>query len=647
MKVHLLDRPIGWLPMLGLGFSLCWLVITASQQANAAQSWQHQTVINANTLGLYSTLVLDANGYPVISYYDSENLMVVHCGDVFCQSNNAINIVDSNGNTGLPSALALDRDGRAVISYLDAGNFALKLAYCGDANCASNTVIQTIDNSSLVGLSTALALDSAGNPVISYTNFGADQLLLAHCRDPYCSTEISIQVVDSAGGVGQFTTLALDRNGLPVIAYRDVDSQQLKIARCGDVDCRSGNRIRVVDNSGNTSNQIALALTADDKPRLSYFDERAGALKLLLCGNSTCSAGNQTRTLDRGNLAIAHTALAINQAGTPIISYVDQLAGAVKVVECGNPACSVTSSIQVVDQENGFSWVTALALDQENKPVISYIDNGASALKLARRQGVEDTFACFDYIISRGNDGTYTAPGWPGTVIVGTNGKDNLKGSKQADLILGLAGDDLITGRGGDDVLCGGPGNDRIIGANANDQIDGGADQDRINSGTGFYDIVVGGPGDDVLSDPDGVLRMEGGPGADKLSLVIHPKWLDQTDQRFFTGLAAGYDNDRVNLLISGRTPLTLEITGDERDEPASPLEGSVDRLKAKGPIDPRSTIIKFEMQPGITSAATADDAAEAQAFIQTWLAAGEWVSEEEEHIAEDTVRTFLPLVTR
>jgi len=647
MKVHLIDRHLGWLPILGLGLGLCFFVLTASQHAAAAQSWQQEIVVNADTLGLYSALVLDAQGYPVISYYDSENLTLVHCGDAFCQNNNVLNIVDNDGNEGLQSALVLDRDGRPVISYLDANNFALKLAYCGDAHCASANVIQTIDNSSLVGLSTALTLDSAGNPVISYTNFGADQLLLAHCRDPYCSTAISIQVVDSVGGVGQFITLALDRNGLPVIAYRDVNSRQLKVARCGDADCRSGNQIRVVDNSGNTSSQVALALTADDKPRLSYFDERAGALKLLVCGNSTCSAGNQTRTLDRGNLAVAHSALALDQSGLPIISYVDQLAGAVKVVECSNPACSVNGTPQVVDQGAAFSWVTALALDQENNPVISYIDTGAGALKVARRQGVADTLTCFDYLITRGSDGAYTAPGWQGNLIVGTDGKDNLKGTKQADLILGLGGNDVIAGRGGDDVICGGPGNDRIIGAAANDQIDGGPDQDRINSGAGFYDIVLGGPGDDILSDPDGVLRMEGGPGTDKLSLVIDKNWLDQANQRFFNGLAAGYDNDRVNLLISGRTPLTLDITGDERDEPASPLEGTADRLKSKGPLGPTSTIIKFEVQQGVTLPATPDEVSEQQAFIQAWLADGEWVSEGEESLAEDIQRVFLPVITR
>jgi Ca2+-binding RTX toxin-like protein len=48
--------------------------------------------------------------------------------------------------------------------------------------------------------------------------------------------------------------------------------------------------------------------------------------------------------------------------------------------------------------------------------------------------------------------------------IVGTNGKDILRGTNRGDRIYGKAGNDLLGGRGYPDKLWGGSGNDDILG---------------------------------------------------------------------------------------------------------------------------------------------------------------------------------------
>ncbi len=816
MKINLTYIFPNYWQRLGIGVTLLLLVALCSQRANAEQSWQLQTVDSTGNVGMYSSLVLDENGYPVISYYDGGNLNLVHCGDELCSSGNVIATVDSDGDVGLYTSLVLDSNGHPVISYLDFTNFVLKLAYCGDVNCSSGNVLQIVDNNGLVGFHTSLALDSNGYPVISYTDFSNDQLLLAHCGDATCSSNVSIQLVDDAGDVGQFTTLALDSSGLPVIGYRDVGNTDLKLARCGDADCSSGNSIEIVDSSGDVGNHLDLVLDADDNPVLSYFDNTYGDLRLVYCGDATCSSGNLIRTVDSGGLVGEYTALALDSAGIPVISYFDLSSSSLKLAYCGNRACSSGNIIQTVDNNGDVGWYTALALDSEDKPVISYYDSSNSSLKVARLQDVDTTApvilplidgeagtngwyqsavtlswsvtddespitesdgctpesitddtdaltftcsatsaggtasvdvsiqidrvppettitaqpddpssfnvsfafegedelagvegyecslddapfapcatpqsynglanglhtlqvaavdsagnvdsspadyswtvqnsvvieACFAYSVQQVGGGNYIAPGWSGNIIVGTMGNDQLRGTKNADLILGLAGKDVISGLDGDDVICGGAGNDRITGGVGNDQLDGGAENDQINSGTGYHDIVLGGPGNDTLSDPDGLLIVQGGAGIDKLSTIFHKNWLNPTAERRFDGLAAGYDNDRVNLVISGRVALLLDLTGDERDEPASPLEGNDDRLTIKGPVAPGSTVVKFEKQPRVAAAAEwSDEEVDSLAIIQGWLAADEWVSEEQvdaEVGAQQFI--FLPLITR
>lgn len=627
---------------------ICLLIVIAfAQQTSAAQSWQLQTVDNAGNVGMYSSLVLDSQGNPVISYYADSNLHLLHCGDPLCSSSNLITTVDSNGDVGLYPSLVLDSNGYPVISYLDLTNFSLKLAHCGDVNCSSRNSLQTVDDNGFVGFHTSLVLDANGYPVISYTRFSSDQLVLAHCLDANC-TSSTIQVIDAAGGVGQFTTLALDQNGFPVIGYRDVNNTKLKLARCGNTACSSGNRIVIVDSSGDVSNQIDLVLDAADNPIISYFDNGTGRLRLVYCGNPTCSRDNVKRTVDTGGLVVEYTALVLDQRGLPVISYFDGSTATLKVAYCGNFTCSSGNLIQTVEQNSDLGFYTALVLDSGGRPVISYQDSSNSTLKVARLQGAAAIESCFEYNVEQiGN--SYTAPGWNGNIIVGTTDDDTLRGTKDADLILGRGGNDTISGRGGADVICGGAGNDKITSAGANDQLDGGADNDRLNSGTGFHDVVIGGPGDDKLSDPDGALIMQGGPGADKLSVIVNKQWLNPATAHSFDGLSAGYDNDRVNLFISGRTPLVVDITGDERDEPPSPLEGTDDLLKLKGPVDPASTVIKFEdQQISGASAGESDEAAEAAAMIALWLANDEWVSAEPEESEEGAQQfIFLPLVYR
>lgn len=127
--------------------------------------------------------------------------------------------------------------------------------------------------------------------------------------------------------------------------------------------------------------------------------------------------------------------------------------------------------------------------------------------------------------------------------IIGTAGKDNLRGTKRKDVIIALGGDDVVKTFAGADVVCAGAGRDRVdAGGNAPgggfDLVLGGPGADRLKLGPELGtlrgeagndlllgskggDNLYGGPGDDVLRGGDNPLFnsdfLYGGPGRDRL----------------------------------------------------------------------------------------------------------------------------------
>ncbi len=109
-------------------------------------------------------------------------------------------------------------------------------------------------------------------------------------------------------------------------------------------------------------------------------------------------------------------------------------------------------------------------------------------------------------------------------ILLGSDGNDDLQGTRRRDTILGFGGDDRIFGRRSSDVILGGPGNDFLqgnggrdflFGQEGNDTLQGGRGRDFLDGGAG-NDVLNGGRGRDVLFGGAGVDTLTGGPGADE-----------------------------------------------------------------------------------------------------------------------------------
>jgi uncharacterized repeat protein (TIGR01451 family) len=333
-------------------------------------AWEIQTV--DNSLGWMCTrtsLALDAAGQPHISYLDWTNydLKYAHW------TGNAwdIQAVDSGGDVGEFTSLALDADGRPHISYYDDTNDDLKYArWTGSA-----WDIETVDSEGDVGYSTSLALDADGQPHISYLDWTNDDLKYAR----WTGSEWDIQTVDSEGDVGYSTSLALDADGRPHISYYDDTNDDLKYARWTG----SAWDIETVDNERGTYTSVAL--DAAGQPHISYHDGYPNNdLKYARWTGSAWDIETVDSEGDVGNW----TSLALDADGRPHISYLtSDLYGNEPDLQYAHWTGSAWD-IQTVD--SGLDWrsaSTSLALDADGQPHISYCNDTSDDLKYARWTG--------------------------------------------------------------------------------------------------------------------------------------------------------------------------------------------------------------------------------------------------------------------
>jgi N-acetylglucosamine-6-sulfatase len=78
-----------------------------------------------------------------------------------------------------------------------------------------------------------------------------------------------------------------------------------------------------------------------------------------------------------------------------------------------------------------------------------------------------------------------------------------LKGTGDADVLLGTPGYEVVCAYRGDDYVTAAGGNDRVFAAGGYDDVYGKAGNDRLDGGSG-YDWLFGGPGDDTIYAQDG-----------------------------------------------------------------------------------------------------------------------------------------------
>ncbi len=321
-------------------------------------STNNSSVDSTGDVGKYSHAVMPSDDLLFVAYYDVTNtdLKTLKCGNAACTSGNVITTVDTTG--GVYPSVAIGSDGYPVISYSTTAG--VRVAKCGNAACSSGNTVSTAVADGIFTYS-SIAVPSDGLPVISYldTSGGIDFAILKmlKCGNTSCSSGNSSVTVDSSGYVN---SVVIGSDDLPIIAYLGTSSA-LKIAHCGNSACSSGNTTTTLDSTlgtwgegfGSPAARLMMVKPGDGLPVISYWDGTNDDLKIIKCGNTACSSGNVTSRLDSSGSVGKTSGIAVTTDYRPVVAYYDGTFGDLKVLRCGIVACSSGGS-------NGQSLVVRL-----------------------------------------------------------------------------------------------------------------------------------------------------------------------------------------------------------------------------------------------------------------------------------------------
>jgi len=321
-------------------------------------------------IGWFTSLALDKNGTPHISYYDYTNGDLKYC---YLKENSwEIQTIDSNGNTGRYTSLVLDSNENPHISYYDYTNGDLKYAFFNDV-----WNIETIDFLGNVGLYTSIEIDSNNHPHISYCNYDTRTLKYASFNgNTWKKTVVDNTAIICADNYFcDYISLELDDNDSPHISYCDYENFDLKYAHL------TGNtwQKEIVDSDGEVGVYSSIVLDINGNPHISYADFTYPHFDLKYAQKN--NDGWQVEIIDKEGDVRKWTSLALDSNQMPHISYYDYTEGALKYCFFNEDNWEK----EPVEVNGSTGCFNSIYLSSDDTPHISYYDWGNKALKFASK----------------------------------------------------------------------------------------------------------------------------------------------------------------------------------------------------------------------------------------------------------------------
>jgi hypothetical protein len=314
------------------------------------------------------SVAIDNNGIPAIAYVDINNILkLARCSDKECSQITKNEVAkeatrDQPGSsiTSGPASVKLFIQDKPEIWYVDING--LKIAKCKDSACSSSTVSET----GLVNLQYySMVKNKNGNPVIAYKDRSDEKLKVAICSNPVCS-DSDIVTIDSFTVINLKTSVAIDNNNNPVIAYHNpsvnfiIDGKSqpelvsnFRIVRCKDPKCSE--MVVPVVNTYKCKNPectdyiippyfivkgndfMSMVLGTDGNPIMSY-DGNPKGLNMVKCKDPICSEKDFV-SIDQSPHSVIPNEMLLSKDGTPIIAY-SGYRDYLYVAKCRNPDCS-------------------------------------------------------------------------------------------------------------------------------------------------------------------------------------------------------------------------------------------------------------------------------------------------------------------
>jgi hypothetical protein len=376
-------------------FSLTGNILPSLAPTTTALSGNATSTIDTSAIPQGHSITIGTNGFPIIAYQESlQNLLVAKCNDLACSAPTISTVVSGNVGSGTSTiSIAIGTDGRPFITYQDGPTGELRLAICGNASCSSGNSTTTIDTIGFgSGASNSIAIAPEGIPVISYYHTTAGELRFATCgtvgtgQVPCIDSSVSTSILDGSGDrdAGQFNSLAVGADGIPVISYYDVTNGNLNVAQCFNSTCGGFAATTSPDTGGDVGQYTSIAIGTDGLPIISYYDVTNADLKVAKCANTGCTTGTTVTTQDSTGDVGRFSSITITTGGLPLIAYYDVTNADLKVDGCANASCSSNSSHKSVDTDNNVGEFASISIGTDGMPIIAYYSRTTGNLRFVR-----------------------------------------------------------------------------------------------------------------------------------------------------------------------------------------------------------------------------------------------------------------------
>lgn len=297
--------------------------IVIAKCSDASCSSTSKNDVPAGVLGGHTSIAIGRDGFPVISYLDNRSnggLSVIKCDNAQC-STGATYLLESGPYASEDTSIAIGSDGFPIIAYRASSNdFDLKVAKCVDVRCAKPATITRLDTVGSTGRYASIAIGLDGLPIIAHYDSTNMWLKVVKCGNASCTGTPTITKIDTTAG--QYNSITVPADGLPIIAYYDEAYRDLRVAKCTNAACTNGG-VATLENRGGqygvTGRYTSIAIGKDGLPVIAYEDSNNQALSFVHCGDASCGSG--TSTSSAVNQAISFgSAPAITVGGTGTVS---------------------------------------------------------------------------------------------------------------------------------------------------------------------------------------------------------------------------------------------------------------------------------------------------------------------------------------
>lgn len=345
---------------------------------NIASAWTTTTVDSTGSVGEYTSIAVDANGYPHISYLNQDSGHIMYArwnGSSWLRQF----IADATGQyvtTGRTS-IALDGSGNPHISF-HLADVAYYVVNFNGASWDSPTMIPFTEAAWAFLGHNSIAVDKTTGQIHTALFLWDSQLgsMLGY----WTPGMLNAQAVDGYNAqTGKNNSIALDPSGYPHISYESSDGGTHKFLKYAwyNGSTWSSTIVDTIETTEGFASLTSIAVDDSGRPHIAYYSHKDGAYKYA----GWNGASWEIKTVDfYGSVGWENVAIALDGNANPHIAY---LVGSYKLKYARWSGSAWT--IETIDASGSVGLDCSIAVASDGTVHVSYYDDTNRNLKYAKR----------------------------------------------------------------------------------------------------------------------------------------------------------------------------------------------------------------------------------------------------------------------